>query len=94
MTPGGWAVAIIASVAVGWSWHLLVVYRCVEPAQDLRKWNRPEHLFPVGMWVLIRVNGDEIKVKRRTHLVSRSHRTNYYTETGACIIGAYEWSYI
>ncbi len=58
------------------------------------KFNSPDHLPPVGCWLLIKLNADEvIKAMRTTYIETRQHEMTYVSESGDKHVGRFEWTY-
>lgn len=58
-------------------------------------WNSPNKLPLVGPWFLIEdTNGELIKVKRESYLVSKGSVIEYTDERGVRYVGRFKWCYI
>ncbi len=62
---------------------------------EITKLNSPEHLPPVGCWLLINIPGYKnlIKAQRTSYLQKKTHEMEYITEFGMKITGRYRWTY-
>lgn len=62
-------------------------------AADVSHWNRPEDLPPVGLWLLVKIDGDAAYARRTSHIENRKREMDYELADGQLITDRLEWTY-
>lgn len=57
------------------------------------QFNNPGRLPPVDTWLIINVNGVQMRAKRTGYIASRNDALEYELTDGSTISGRFEWIY-